>query len=77
MKKLVVLLAVSVFACCSTFAQESSNCTLLGVTEGPCLAAASHGSLTLIGAGTYLVVLDCSNPAQPQRVGSLRTPGRL
>ena len=70
-----ILAVVIVLACPQIFPQTSHNCILVGTTGGTCTAVASQGSLAVIGAGGYVVVLDCTDPSRPVQLGSCRTPG--
>jgi hypothetical protein len=77
MKRISVLAGILILSWCQAFCQVSSRCTLVSASEGACDAVASYGAYKVIGAGLYVIILDCSDPMHPQRVGSLRVPGMV
>ena len=77
MKKYIIGVVLIILANSQVSAAISNNCTLLGATDGACSAAARYGSMMLIGAGCQLVILDCTDLAHPQRVGSFTIPGLI
>lgn len=77
MKLLMSVSFIAIFVAGPILGEESSNCTILGSMPGVCNVVSNNGNQILIGAGKYLIILDCTDSSNPQRVGFLRTPSTI
>ncbi|MGQ9610018.1 MAG: LVIVD repeat-containing protein [bacterium] len=76
MKTIMIFLSciVFLFIVLAVHAVESKNVEFVGATMGAARAVHVEGSYAYLCAGSFLAVLDISNPAKPVELGRVQLP---